>query len=395
MGKCEMGKNEMKKVCVVITARPSYARIKTAICAMKNNPKIDLEIVLAASSISEKYGNIEKIVEKDGFKIAAKVFNLVSGESVEGAAKTTGLGIIELTQVFLNIKPDYVITVADRYETMATAVAAAYMNIPLIHIQGGEVTGNIDEKVRHAITKLADVHIVSNEDARERVKKMGENPDRIFVTGCPSIDIAKRVKDNYHDFQFDPHEKYAGVGKVKEQREKYVVVMYHPVTTNIGILRQETDMLLETVNGFGVQVYWFWPNADDGSDIVSKCIRCYREDGKNQNILFFKNMEPEDFLALLLGAQCIIGNSSVGIRECSYLGVPAINIGSRQNRRLRGKNVIDIENAEAASLVEAYERALVMEHKVEYVYGDGSAGEKIAQIVADLKDIDINKEITY
>lgn len=385
----------MKKVCVVITARPSYSRIKTAMLAMKNTANIELNVILAASSIIEKYGNIEKEVIADGFKITAKVFNLVDGENGDTSAITTGLGIIELASVFSTIEPDYVVSIADRYETMATAIAAAYMNIPLIHIQGGEVTGNIDEKVRHAITKLADVHLVANEDSKNRVLKMGESPERVFITGCPSIDIAKSVKENYHNLRFDPPLKYGGVGKVNDTRDNYVVVMYHPVTTSTSTLRQEINLLLETVDTFGVQIYWFWPNADRGSNIVSKCIRCYREEGKNKNILFFKNMEPEDFLSLLIGAQCIIGNSSVGIRECSFLGVPAINIGNRQNRRVRGQNVIDIEHVEEQVLKTAYYKSLVMERKTEHIYGDGNAGSRIAQIIADLESVDINKEIMY
>lgn len=385
----------MKKVCVVITARPSYSRIKTAMRAMNSNSNIELSVVLAASAIIDKYGNIENEVNTDGFNITAKVYNLVSGENGDTSAITTGLGIVELTSVFSAIKPDCVISIADRYETMATAITAAYMNIPLIHIQGGEVTGNIDEKVRHAITKLADIHFVASEDARDRVLRMGEAPERIYVTGCPSIDIAKYVKDNYQLIKFDPPTKYGGVGKVKDKRQEYIVVMYHPVTTNTNTLQWEMELLLDTVDSFGVQVYWFWPNADNGSNIVSKCIRCYREDGKNKNILFFKNMEPEDFLPLLIGAQCIVGNSSVGIRECSYLGVPAINIGNRQNRRLRGKNVIDIDQIDPHALNDAYKTTLSMKRKTEFIYGDGNAGSRIAKIISDLKDVDINKEITY
>ena len=184
-----------RKVCVVITARPSYSRFKTALIAIDKHPNLELQLVVSASALLDRYGNAFKIIEKDGFKIAAKVYNVLEGENLASMPKTTGLAIMELATVFSSLQPDMVVTIADRYETIANAVSASYMNIPLVHIQGGEVTGSIDEKVRHAITKLADLHLVSTEKAKERVLKMGECPDAVFVTGCPSIDIAKEVLD--------------------------------------------------------------------------------------------------------------------------------------------------------------------------------------------------------
>lgn len=385
----------MKRVCVVITARPSYSRIRNALIALKKYKEIDLQLVVAASAVLEIYGKVVKQIEKDGFVIAASVFNVVEGENVVATAKTTGLGIIELSTVFNSIKPDMVVTIADRYETMATAIAAAYMNIPLIHIQGGEVTGNIDEKVRHAITKLADIHLVSTPKARERVIKMGEDPKRVYVTGCPSIDIADKVRREYQNLIFDPIEKYNGVGHILEDRDEYIVVMQHPVTTAIHEARTQTRCVLEMVEKIDKQIYWFWPNVDAGTDEVSKEIRIHREQGKAKNIYFFKNMSPEDFLVLLMGSVCIIGNSSVAIRECSYLGVPAINLGDRQNGRERGKNVIDVPY-DIMEIEKAYKEIVRRGHgEGEKIYGDGRAGEKIAGIIASLEDIPINKMLNY
>ena len=385
----------MKKVCVVITARPSYSRIRSALFALKEYDNIVLQLVVAASAISDSYGKVVNQIKKDGFEITAEVYNLISGENVISAAKTTGLGIIELSTVFDNIKPDMVVTIADRYETMATAIAASYMNIPLIHIQGGEVTGNIDEKVRHAITKLADIHLVSTQMARERVIKMGENPDRVYVTGCPSIDIAENVKCNYAKLAFDPIEKYNGVGKLLENRNKYVVVMQHPVTTSINDARNQTRCVLEAVEQIDKQVYWFWPNVDAGADGVSKEIRIHRENNKASNIYFFKNMSPDDFLVLLMGSECIIGNSSVAIRECSYLGVPAINIGDRQIGRERGNNVIDC-NYNRDEIIRAYMKITDSPRcQGEMLYGNGHAGDEIARVINSLDEVSINKRLNY
>ena len=179
-----------RKIAVVITARPSYSRVKSLLQAIKEHSQLELQLIIAASALLDRYGSAVNFIEKDGFTIAAKVFNVLEGENLTAAAKTTGIGILELSSVFDNMRPDIVVTVADRFETMATAVSASYMNIPLAHIQGGEVTGNIDEKVRHSITKLSDYHFVASESARERVLKLGENPEMVFNTGCPSIDLA-------------------------------------------------------------------------------------------------------------------------------------------------------------------------------------------------------------
>jgi len=179
-----------KKICVVITARPSYARIRTALAAIRDDERLELQLVVAASALLDKYGATVDVIEKEGFKVDRRVYSILDGENLVTSAKSTGFGLAELATVFDDLKPEMVVTIADRFETMATAVASAYLNIPLVHIQGGEVTGSIDDRVRHAITKLADIHLVSSEGAATRVKRMGEADDRVFVTGCPSIDIA-------------------------------------------------------------------------------------------------------------------------------------------------------------------------------------------------------------
>src|ERR1051325_6815902 len=183
-------RRKRRKVCVVVTARPSYSRIKTALRAIQEHPDLELQLVVAASALLDRYGSAVRYIENDGFDIAARVYMVLEGENLASMAKTTGLGLLELATVFDNLKPDVVITIADRYETLATAVAASYMNIPVAHIQGGEITGSIDEKVRHAVTKLSNLHFVSTRPAAERVIKMGEDPEMVFVTGCPSIDLA-------------------------------------------------------------------------------------------------------------------------------------------------------------------------------------------------------------
>ena len=383
----------LKKICVVVTARPSYSRIKTALTAIKNHKDLELQLVIAGSALLGRYGNAIDFIENDGFKVTEKVFMVLEGENPTSMAKTTGLGVMELANVFYKLQPDAVVTIADRFETIATSIAASYQNIPLIHIQGGEVTGNIDEKVRHANTKLADIHLVASEQAKERVIKMGENPSMVFNTGCPSIDLAKAVKDN-SVLNFNPLNKYGGVGEQIKWENGYLVVMQHPVTTEYNSAREDVFKTLEAINELNIPTFWFWPNVDAGSDGTSNGIRTFRETVKPKNIHFFKNMEPEDFLRLLSNCKCLIGNSSVGIRECSYLGVPVVNIGTRQNRRQRGNNVVDVSYDKEQIKNAINNRLNANNIYSETIYGDGNSGKKIAEILATTQ-FQFHKTITY
>ncbi|MCC7532418.1 MAG: UDP-N-acetylglucosamine 2-epimerase (hydrolyzing) [Bacteroidia bacterium] len=382
-----------RKIAVVVTARPSYSRIKTALKAIQEHPNLELQLIVAASALLDRYGTAVNYIEKDGFSIISKVYNVLEGESPMSMAKTTGLGIIELSTVFNNLNPDMVVTIADRFETMATAIAASYMNIPLIHIQGGEVTGNIDEKVRHAITKLSDIHLVASKDAAERVIKMGENPKTVFITGCPSIDLAEEIFSNTV-LNFNPFSKYGGVGKDLELKKGYIVVMQHPVTTEFQSSKNQINETLYAIKHLNMPTFFFWPNVDAGADGTSNGIRSFREIEKPENIHFFKNMEPLDFLRLIYNSKCLIGNSSVGIRESAYLGVPVVNIGSRQEGRERGYNVIDV-NYDRNEIIHAAEIQLKHgKHKKSNLYGDGKAGILIANILAKINP-SINKKINY
>ena len=382
-----------RRICVVVTARPSYSRIRSALHAIQDHPDLELQLVVGASALLERYGNAIHAIEDDGFEPAARVYMVLEGENLVTSAKSTGLGLVELATVFDNLKPDAVVTVADRYETLATAVAASYMNIPVVHVQGGEVTGSIDEKVRHAVTKLANLHLVSTALARERVLRLGEEADSVVLTGCPSIDIAAQVLRRPH-LDFDPFEKYGGVGPRGDLSKGYVVVMQHPVTTECDDARQQVDETLHAAKDIGLAVLWFWPNVDAGSDGTSKGIRVFREQEAPENFHFFRNMSPEDFLRLLCGATAIIGNSSVAIRECSFLGVPAVNVGTRQLGRERGRNVIDVDHDRRAIAGALREHLRRGRPEQDVLYGDGRAGERIADALARCQ-LRVEKRLTY
>jgi UDP-hydrolysing UDP-N-acetyl-D-glucosamine 2-epimerase len=382
-----------RKICVVITARPSYSRIKTALTAIRDHPALELQLVVAASALLDRYGSAANYIEEDGFQIVARVYCVLEGENPTAMAKTTGLALLELATVFDNLKPDVVVTVADRFETLSTAVAAAYMNIPVAHVQGGEVTGSIDEKVRHAVTKLADLHLVSTARAGQRVILMGEAPDSVVVTGCPSIDLACEILPDA-SLNFDPFEKYRGVGTSLPLSNGYLVVMQHPVTTEYERARQHVRETLSVIRDLGMPTLWFWPNVDAGSDGTSSGIRAFRENERPDNIHFFKNMAPTDFLRLLYNSRCLVGNSSVGIRECSFLGVPTVNIGSRQTGRDRGRNVIDVgyDRTEIAGAIQHQLRSGRCPR--DPLYGDGHAGERVARALSEAP-LRIEKRLTY
>lgn len=383
----------MRRVCVVITARPSYSRIKTVLDAVVAQPGLELQLVVAASALLNRYGSVVEQIEADGFSVDTYVYMVLEGENPTTMAKTTGIGIMELSTAFHNLKPDVVVTVADRFETMATAIAASYSNIPVAHIQGGEVTGSIDEKVRHAVTKLADLHFVSTDLAGDRVVRMGEAADRVFVTGCPSIDLAGTIADS-PELDFDPFRRYGGVGEPVDIEAGYIVVMQHPVTTEHALARRHIEETLEAVRRVDFPALWFWPNVDAGSDGTSRGLRAFREQHPHLPIHFFKNMAPTDFLKLLVASNGIVGNSSVAIRECSFLGVPAVNIGGRQRTRERGANVVDVDYSADAIANAVREQLAHGPYAPSDLYGDGKAGIRIAEHLATAP-LTFDKQLTY
>jgi UDP-hydrolysing UDP-N-acetyl-D-glucosamine 2-epimerase len=383
----------VRKVLVVVTARPSYSRVKSALRAIQAHPDLELQLVVCASAILERYGNVSQVIERDGFEIAERLYTVFEGDHPQTMAKTTGVGMIELASCFARLKPDVVVTIADRYETLATATAAAYMNIPLVHIQGGEVTGSIDDKVRNAVTQLADVHCVSTEGAGRRVADMLHDRvanlrSTVIRTGCPSIDLAARlgrvrtIDELPNANAADP--LVAGVGPGLDWAKPFLIVLQHPVTDEHEDAARQAMETAEAVMWSGIQAAWFWPNVDAGSDATSKALRVFRERNPQARIHFFRNLEPDLFLRLAGGSQCIVGNSSFGIREASFLGLPAVNVGSRQQGRERGPNVMDVghnqDDIRAAILSQMGKR-----YPQSHLYGDGHAGERIAEVLASMQ----------
>ena len=380
-----------RKVGVVVNSRANYGRIKSVLSAVKNHSDLDLSLVVGASALLWRFGNVAEQIKADGYSVDAVVYSIVEGENPTTMAKSTGMGIMELATQFENLKPDIVITVADRFETIATAIAASYMNIPLAHTQGGEVTGSIDESVRHAITKLAHIHFPATEKSRENIIRMGEDPERVFMTGCPAIDIVADL-----DTSPDPEllVRYKGVGPELDINQPYLVVLQHPVTTEYGSGFKQINETLQAIKSIQMQTVWLWPNVDAGSDDISKGLRMFREHENPDYVHFFRHFSVEDYARLIANCACLIGNSSSGIREGSFLGVPAVDIGTRQASRERADNCLNVSYNHQE--IEAAVRQQIQNGRYpsNTVYGDGKAGERIADILADV-NIDIQKRLMY
>ena len=384
----------MRKVCVVVGSRANYSSIKSAMSAIKAHSDLALQVIVGASAVLDRFGSVVDVIERDGFVPDARINIIIEGETPVTMAKSTGLGLIELPTLFAMLKPDVVVSVGDRFETMATAVAAAYMNIPLAHTMGGEVTGTIDESIRHAVTKLSHIHFPANQMAADRILRLGEDPATVHVVGCPRIDLVDQITrmdgDGLDANWFDRE----GVGGHVDTAEPFLLVSQHPVTTEYGQGEGQIDETLAALEALGMPAIMLWPNVDAGSDDVARGMRKFREKRHPERIRFYKNFPVETYVRLMMRAACLLGNSSAPIREGAFLGAPAVNVGSRQQGRERGRNVIDVPHDRAA-IVEAVRRqAAHGRYPSEHIYGDGHAGERIAGILAEAP-LRVQKRIQY
>jgi UDP-hydrolysing UDP-N-acetyl-D-glucosamine 2-epimerase len=384
----------MKKICTVIGSRANYSSIKSAMRAIQQHPGLELQVIAAASALLDRYGQVVRLIEQDDFEINERLHILIEGETPATMAKSTGVGLIELPSAFERLKPDVVVTVGDRFETMATTLAAAYMNIPVAHTMGGEVTGTIDESIRHAVTKFAHIHFPASRDAAERIIKLGEQPEMVFRVGCPRIDlVAEILAESTIEIGSDMFD--LGVGANLDLSKPFVLVSQHPVTTEYGEGERQIVETLSAVRDSGMQAIVLWPNADAGSEDISRGMRKLRERGMANNMHFFKNLPTATYIRLMKKTACLVGNSSSGIREGAYIGTPVVNIGSRQTARERGSNVIDVGHDSAEILKAIQMQVAHGPYAMEDTYGSGNAGIQVAETLASLGPVEVQKRITY
>ena len=388
---------EKRKICVFIGSRANYSSIKSVMMAIKKDNELELQTVLGASAVLDRFGKVENLIREDGFTPNYLFNSIVEGENPTTMAQSTGLGMIEMSMVLDNLKPDFLIVVGDRFEMMSVTVAAAYMNIRIAHTMGGEVTGTIDESIRHAITKFSHIHFPANEDSKKRIIKMGENKEYVFNVGCPRIDLVSyELKSDSIKYLKDSKifEVYKGVGKGINLNEPFLLVSQHPVTTEYGNGRWQIEQTLLALEKIKMQTIILWPNIDAGSDDLSKGIRTFREKNNPEWLHAFVNLPTNIYIHLMNATSCLIGNSSSGIREGAFIGTPVVNIGTRQFMRMRSSNVVDVE-CDKDLIINSIEKQLDHgKYESSDMYGDGNAGAKISDI---LKGIDppIQKIINY
>ena len=371
----------MRKVCVFVGSRANYSSIKAVMRAVRDHAGLQLQLVVGASALLDRFGSVVDLMEADGFVPDARVTMIVEGETPTTMAKSTGLGLLELPTMFELLRPDIVVSVGDRFETMATAIAAAYMNIPVAHTMGGEISGTIDESIRHAVTKLAHLHFPANPAAADRIIRMGEPPSTVHAVGCPRIDLVREIAAG----DGVPHAEWLdreGVGAHVDVGKPFLLVNQHPVTTEYGQGKEQIWETLMALHELQIPTIMLWPNVDAGSEDIATGMRTFREKLKPEYIRFYKNFPIETYIRLMLSCACVVGNSSAPIREGAFLGVPAVNIGTRQAGRDRGPNVIDV-GYDRREIVAAIRRQLAHgRYAADHLYGDGKAGGRIADLLA-------------
>ena len=366
---------------VVITARPSWARVKNLIEEYRklNGPQ-SIRLSLVGPALSHRYGDLTQ--QLPSWLEYNSFLSLHESDNLDAIAISALEGANALIRHWSKNRPSAVLIIADRTETLGVAVAASLMQIPLIHLQGGEISGSIDDKVRNANSKLADLHITTNAETATNLISMGESESKIVIAGCPSIDLILQA-GNTPSLKIVNSNEIIGVGEDFSLLDSFGVIMFHPDTANYQENIAWIENLIKMVHASKMKWFWFWPNPDHGTSAISKMIRHARETSLLTNVKFVINVEPDVFINVMKKAKVLIGNSSFGIREASYLGLPVLNLGKRQAGRQKSKNVIDVLDPEMADLLKAVEQMVGKKFEKSTIYGDGRAGYIAASAISN------------
>lgn len=366
------------KIAVIIASRANYGRCKKLLNALNEHKSLELILIVCGSALLDRFGETSKIIKKDGFKINYECNYLLSGSDLRSQATTIGLAIIQLTEILSLSAPNFVVTVADRYETLATAISASYQNIPLIHLQGGDISGNIDDKVRHAVTRLSDYHFPATKKSFRNLIKMGEPKENIWMYGCPSMDLINET------ITLNELKKVSKSLSVLEEK-KYFLVLLHPVTDKPNESTILLKNLFEALKHFTKNKFVIIsPNVDAGSENIRNS---YKEIRRNSfdNFVYIENLSPIYFLTLIKNAQICIGNSSSFLREAGLFGIPALILGTRQEGREMANNCLVLKKPTKKIIVEKINFLLkVKKFPPDKRFGNGDSGKKIADKISKL-----------
>lgn len=382
--------NRPRKVCVVLIDRANYGRLKPVMRAIEEHPHLQLQTIVGGTMVLERFSRPVQIVRRDGFHIDGEVFMELEGNTPITMAKSVGVGIVEFTNEFQRLQPDVVLIIGDRYEALAAAIAAAYANLCLVHVQGGEVSGSIDESARHAITKFAHYHVPSTERAANNLRRMGERAETILTVGCPSSDLVLSL-DRKLDSQVINGQ---GSGAEIATDRPYLLVLFHPTTTQFGDARQQINELLAGLQEAAMPTALLWPNIDAGSDHISKAIRVFRDRHRPDWLRLLINLSPEDYLKVLAGAACAVGNSSSFVRDAGLLGTPVVLVGDRQTGREWDSHVTQTAVEREAISNAIADQCVHGPYAPSTLYGDGKVSQRIAAALANM-ELYVQKRLTY
>ena len=375
-----MRNEKVRKVCVVLIDRANYGRLKPVMRAIDRHPELELQTVAAGTMVLERFGRPVDVVRNDGFRIDGEIYTELEGSTPGSMAKSVGFGVVEFSSEFQRLKPDLVLLIGDRYEALAAAIAAAYMNICIVHVQGGEVSGSIDESARHAISKFAHYHFPSTKRSGDYLIRMGEAPETVLGIGCPSSDIAREL-----DRRLDPAViNNLGSGATIDLNLPFLLVIFHPTTTRYGGEQEQMQQLLEALGRMKQQTVLLWPNIDAGSDRISKAVRVFRDQVNPDWLRVLTNLSPENYLRVLASTSCAVGNSSSFVRDAGYFGTPVVLVGERQEGRETDAHVTHVEpvaDSIAATIARQLEHG---RYAPSTLYGDGYAADRIAEALARL-----------
>lgn len=371
-----------RRILFTTGIRSDYDILYSVMQAVDQHSKTEVNLVITGAHLVELYGHTVDQVEIDEFNVVARIESLLNSDMAAGRVKSAAIQLMSLVDVLAQIRPDIVVAMADREEALTVAMAGAYMGIPVAHIGGGDHAddGNVDNAVRHAVTKLSHLHLVTTPRSAERVSRMGEEHWRIRVVGAPGLDrlltteaISREALSDY--LKFDITE-----GPI-------AVVIQHPISTEIGEAGWQMRTTLEAITELGIRALVSYPNSDAGSQQIIEVINEFA--ARYPLIRAYKNLPRPVFVNLLRSANVLVGNSSCGIIEAPLLKLPAVNIGKRQVGREHAENVIFVQH-KVEQIQEAIQKALYDQEFKALVqicqnpYGDGRAGKRIANILAEV-----------
>lgn len=379
-----------RRICVVLVDRANYGRLKPVMQEIASCADLELQVIAAGTMVLERFDRPVEVVRGDGFQVSSEVYMELEGSIPATMAKSVGFGVVEFANEFQRLAPDFVLLIGDRYEALAAALAAAFMNIPVIHLQGGEVSGSIDESTRHAITKFAHYHLPATARAADYLIRMGEEPGTLLGVGCPSSDIARRL-DRVLDQDVLNRR---GSGCTIDVTQPFLLVVFHPTTTEFGGERAQMEALLHGLDEIRMQSVLLWPNIDAGSHHISKAIRLFRDQTEKQWLRVLTNLSPDDYLRVLATTACAVGNSSSFVRDASFFGTPVVLVGDRQEGREAGDHVTRVAPT-AVDVASAVRRQLDHgQYPASTLYGDGHVSEAFVRALVRIKPY-IQKRLAF